>query len=154
MIFGVFWNISLILMTLTNWLLKSKCMLKHKYFFGNIGNVFLMFWWKSGILILDLYLYDIKIQTNINQIVVKHLRRKITNFKMIFWILLGWARLGPKGNWAEICTKWNRARTGPKENLLVVGLNPATWAGLMFQPETTNVLVAGYRAEHSVTNEL
>jgi hypothetical protein len=128
-------------------------MLKHIYFFGNIGKVFLMFWWKLGILILDLYLYGIKIQININQN-VKYLRRKITNFKMIFWIILGWTRLGPKGNWVKICPKWNRARTESEKNLLVVGLNPATWAGLMFQPETTNVLVVGYCAEHSVTNEL
>ena len=27
---------------------------------------FLMFWWKPGILIPDLYFYDIKIQTDIN----------------------------------------------------------------------------------------
>ena len=53
-------------------------------------------------------------------------------------------------NWAEICPKWNWARTSLKENLLMAGLNPTAWAGLMFQPETTNVLVAGYCAQHSI----
>ena len=96
-------------MTLTNWLLKSKCMLKHIIFFFKIFFlwkynvifflfkrlavcmktkyiflIFLMFWWKSGILILNLYLYSIKIQTNINQNIVKHLRKNITNFKWFF----------------------------------------------------------------------
>jgi hypothetical protein len=41
-----------------------------------------------------LYLYDIKIQTNINQNVIKNLRRKITNFKNDFFefFLMGQTR--------------------------------------------------------------
>ena len=42
---------------------------------------FFMFWKKPGISIPDLYLYNIKIQTNIDQNAVKYLR-KITDF---FW---------------------------------------------------------------------
>ena len=90
--FRYFWNISQVLMALINWLLKSNCMLKHIFFeillyentiwfffFERLGrmhenkifflfyNFFVMFRRKSGILILDLYLYGIKIQTNIKQ---------------------------------------------------------------------------------------
>jgi len=39
------------------------CMKTKTFFLFN----FSMFWWKPGILILDLYLYDIKIHTDINQ---------------------------------------------------------------------------------------
>ena len=45
--------------------------------------LFLMSWWKPGILILDLYLYNIKIQTDIDQNAVKNLR-KITDFLKYF----------------------------------------------------------------------
>jgi len=108
--FWNFWHIGLGLLVLINWLLKSKCMLKHICFFFKIFFVwkydviffylrdlavcikkiyFLIFWWKPSILIPDLYLYDIKIQTNINQNVVKNFHRKITNFEMFFfWICL------------------------------------------------------------------
>jgi hypothetical protein len=71
--------------TLINWLLKPKCMLIHifKIFFViwkynmifyfiferlsrmHENNFFLMFWRKLAILIPDVYLYSIKIQTNI-----------------------------------------------------------------------------------------
>jgi len=44
-------------------------------------NIFFMFWRKPGILISDLYLYSIKIQTNINQNTVKKYTRK----SQIFW---------------------------------------------------------------------
>jgi len=75
-------------MTLINWLLKPKCMLKHildfccmkiRYdFFFRLGRmhenkifflifIFSTFQRKPGVLIPDLYLYGIKIQTNIVQ---------------------------------------------------------------------------------------
>jgi len=44
-----------------------------------------MFWWKLGILILDLYLYSIKIQTNIDQNEVKNLWKIIDFFWNNFW---------------------------------------------------------------------
>jgi len=91
--------------TLINGLLKSKYMLKHLFFFfflrdlavwkQNIFLNFLMFWRKPRILIPDLYLYSIQIQTNINQNVVKHLCRKITNFKKKINFFV-WAGLGPR----------------------------------------------------------
>jgi len=66
------------------------------FFFERLGhmhenkNIFLlnfsMFWWKLGILILDLYFYDIKIQTTIKQNLVKKIRGEITNFLKIFLI--------------------------------------------------------------------
>jgi len=45
---------------------------------------FILFLMKTKYLIPDLYLYSIKIQTNIDQNAVKHLR-KITNFKKEFF---------------------------------------------------------------------
>jgi hypothetical protein len=45
---------------------------------------FLMFWWKSGILILDLYFYCIKIQTHIKQNSVEKDAEKSQTFKNIF----------------------------------------------------------------------
>jgi hypothetical protein len=127
--FWNFWNIGLVLVTLINWLLKPKCMLIHifeiffviwKYnmiffylFFRNLAVCmkiifFLMFWWKLGILILDLYLYSIKIQTNIDQNEVKNLR-KITDF---FWNNF-WRKyffgLDPAGFYLQACV--NNSRT-------------------------------------------
>jgi len=61
--------------------------MKTKYFF--------MFWRKPGILILDLYLYSIKIQTNIDQNVVKNTRGNHKYFKNIFLIFFGWAGPSP-----------------------------------------------------------
>jgi hypothetical protein len=97
--FWNFWNIDLVLVTLINWLFKPKCMLIHiffeiflviwKYnmiFFRDLSVCikihffyFSMFWRKPGILIPDLYLYSIKIQTIIDQNTVKRFG-KITNF--------------------------------------------------------------------------
>jgi len=34
-------------------------------------------------------------------------------------------------------------------HILWAGLSPAVWAGLMFQPQKNEELVAGYCAEHS-----
>jgi len=45
-----------------------------------------MFWPKSGILIPDLYLYGIKIQTNIKQNLVEKKLEKKYNFQNFFWI--------------------------------------------------------------------
>jgi len=55
--------------------------MKKKYFilFLFFHFILLFFLRKHGILILDLYLYSIKIQTNIDQNAVKYLR-KSTNF--------------------------------------------------------------------------
>ena len=60
-------------------------------------NFFLMFWQKPGFLILDLYLYNIKIQTNIDQNSVKYLRKIIIFFKKIIFEIIylfigGWAQ--------------------------------------------------------------
>jgi len=46
--------------------------------------IFLMFRWKPGILILDLYLYGIKIQTNIKQNSIKLYAEKSQTFEIIF----------------------------------------------------------------------
>jgi hypothetical protein len=100
-------------MALINWLLKPKCMLIHILFWNffccvkiwcyniyiyileRLGRMhenktffvimyFLMFWRKTGILIPDLYLYSIKIQTDIDQNTVIKLQ-KITYFWNNFW---------------------------------------------------------------------
>jgi hypothetical protein len=58
--------------------------------------IFYMFWRKPGILIPDLYLYNIKIQINIDQNAVKYLqkitsfwKKKLKNFFIIFFSKLG-----------------------------------------------------------------
>jgi len=57
----------------------AVCM-KQKYFF-------FMFWWKPGILILGLYLYGIKIQSNIKQTLLEKNMEKLQFSKRIFiWI--------------------------------------------------------------------
>jgi len=53
-----------------------------KFFFVII--YFLMFWRKPGILIPDLYLYNIKIQTDIDQNTVIKLQQNRIFFEMIF----------------------------------------------------------------------
>jgi len=60
---------------------RLGCMHENKtfYFIFIFSFFFLFFLRKHGILILDLYLYSIKIQTNIDQNAVKYLR-KSTNF--------------------------------------------------------------------------
>jgi hypothetical protein len=55
---------------------------------------FLMFWRKPGILIPDVYFYDVKIQTNIKQNLIKKIRGRITNFWKYFWIFF-WTELDP-----------------------------------------------------------
>jgi hypothetical protein len=86
--------------------------------------IFFMFWQKPDILIPNLYLYSIKIQTNIDQNTVKYLR-KITYFFEIFFEEIffwrGWAHPGPYG-WA-----------GPSH--LVTG--PSQWPN---QPCTRKIL--------------
>jgi len=69
---------------------------------------FLMFWRKPGILIPDLYLYSIKIQTNTKKNEVENCAgksqiflKKISFFFGIFY----WAGPGPKENWTEISPK-------------------------------------------------
>jgi len=48
------------------------------------NNFFLMFWRKLAILIPDVYLYSIKIQTNIDPNEVKNLRKITDFFEIIF----------------------------------------------------------------------
>jgi hypothetical protein len=62
---------------------------------------FVIFFWqhfqrKPGILILNLYLYSRKIQTNIRQNFDRKIRGKVTDFFGFFLeFFLGWAGLGP-----------------------------------------------------------
>jgi hypothetical protein len=71
-------------------------------------------------LIPDLYLYGIKIQTNITQNSVT----KYTGKTLIFLKIFG---TGP-----DPAKKTNQGRISYR-----AGLSPAAWAGLMFQPERT-----------------
>jgi len=65
-----------------------------------------MTWRKPGILISDLYLYSIKIQTNTDQNVVTDLQKIIDFFEIILRRkFFEQARPDPKGNWAEINPK-------------------------------------------------
>jgi hypothetical protein len=71
------------------------------FFFERLGHMhenkkmfFLMFWRKPGILIPDVYFYDVKIQTNIKQNLIKKIRGRITNFWKYFWIFF-WTELDP-----------------------------------------------------------
>jgi len=74
----------------------------------NIYFHFSMFWWKPGILILDFYLYSIKIQTNVKQNSVEKYVEKSQIFQNVFFGL-GWTR----PNYFDV---------GPA--------NPAMWVGL------------------------
>jgi len=58
-------------------------------------NIFFMFWRKLGILIPDLYLYSIKIQTNIDQNTIKNTRGNHKFSENSFFYFLGWAGPGP-----------------------------------------------------------
>ena len=56
--------------------------------------IILISWWKPGILMPDLYLYSIKIQTDIDQNAVKTLQKNHRFFWNTFWrIFLGWAHV-------------------------------------------------------------
>jgi hypothetical protein len=77
--------------------------IKTKYFFIFY---FFLFQQKPGILIPDLYLYSIKIQTNMNQNAVKNIRENHKFFEIIFeeilfyfYFFMSWAQPGPCG-WA------------------------------------------------------
>jgi hypothetical protein len=70
-----------------------------------------MFWWKSGILISDLYPYNIEIQTNIKK---KNMLENQKNFKRIFDFFLA----GPD--------------SAQKENLLSTKLDSAQSCGLHY----------------------
>ena len=61
-----------------------------------------MFWRKPGILILDLYLYSIKIQTDIDQNTVIKLQKNHKLFEIIFeeFVFFFFFRAGP--NWAHV----------------------------------------------------
>ena len=107
-----------VLVTLINRLLKPKCMLKLFFYisrcnmiflllflerFGRMHKnkiffiiIFLMSWWKLDILMPDLYLYNIKIQTDIDQNEVKTLQKNHRFFWNTFWrIVLFFFGLGP-----------------------------------------------------------
>ena len=60
---------------------------------------FLMFWQKSGILISDLYLYSIKIQTNIKQNLVKKNVEKLQFLKFFFFEFSRTQLFGLGQNW-------------------------------------------------------
>jgi len=91
--------------------LKFLCYMKIQYdfflFFERLGRmyenkiffiffIFLMSWWKSSILILDLYLYNIKIKTNIDKKWIKKFAGNHIFFEIFF---SDWAQPGPCG-WA------------------------------------------------------
>jgi hypothetical protein len=113
-----FLNFGQVLVTLINWLLKPKCMLKHIYFFEVFFVVwkydvifslrdlvvcmktkthfFSKFWRKPGILIPNLYFYDVKIQINIKQNLVEEYAEESQIFENIFfWIFFGPGRTQP-----------------------------------------------------------
>jgi hypothetical protein len=54
-----------------------------------IKNIFFSFLTKPNILIPDLYLYNIKIQTDIDQNIVKNLQKIIDFFEIIFEYFFG-----------------------------------------------------------------
>jgi len=72
-------------------------------------NKYFFCWRKPGILIPDLYIYSIKIQTDIDQNTVIKLQKNHKFFEIIFeeflffyllLFFLGWTQLGPRG-WAQ-----------------------------------------------------
>ena len=76
--------------------------------------IFFLFWRKPGILIPDLYLYSIKIQTNIDQNTVKYFG-KITNLN--FFLLgpsqpmgRGWTAQAWLGHWTKPVTRINNLK--------------------------------------------
>jgi len=93
-------------------MLKDKFFLKFSLLYENMTwsflcktwpyawnqNIFLKkFWRKSGILIQDLYFYDVKIQTTIKQNLVEEYAEESQIFKniYIFWIFFGPGRTRP-----------------------------------------------------------
>jgi hypothetical protein len=133
--FWNFWNIGLVLVTLINWLLKPKCMLIHifKIFFViwkyNMNFFYyyyyletwpyawkqkhsFMSWQKLGILIPDLYIYNIKIQIDIDQNAVKNIREnhKFLKKNLEFFFGLGPARPMWLG-WTQLVSTRKRAWT-------------------------------------------
>jgi hypothetical protein len=76
-------------------------------------------------LIPDLYLYSIKIQTNIKQNFITKYTGKSLIFLKIFFLKN--FETGP-----DLAKKTNQGRISYR-----AGLSPAAWAGLMFQPERT-----------------
>jgi len=128
-----------VLVTLINWLLKSKCMLK-LFFLWRYNMIFLLLYifretwsyaWKQNILfyfiflmktrylIPDLYLYSIKIQTNIDPNAVKYLW-KITDFWKEFFLFFLFFGLGPTRpmwlGWAQLaCVAGLGWLTGPRQ---------------------------------------
>jgi hypothetical protein len=76
--------------------MKTKHFIFLFFIFYFLFFIFYMFWRKPGILIPDLYLYNIKIQINIDQNAVKYLqkitsfwKKKLKNFFIIFFSKLG-----------------------------------------------------------------
>jgi len=133
-----------------NWLLKPKCMLIHILFWNflccvkiwcyniyiyileRLGRMhenktfFFETWQKPGILISDLYLYSIKIQTDIDQNAVTKLR-KITDFwKVFFFGILNFFFTRPDPAQKETGSKSARNKTG----LLSIGLDSVQPQGL------------------------
>ena len=99
-IFFVVWKYNMIFFLIFE---RLGRMHKNKIFFYFL---FFLFQQKPGILIPDLYLYNIKIQTNINQNAVKNIRENHKFFEIIFeeilfyfYFFMSWAQPGPCG-WA------------------------------------------------------
>ena len=91
-------------------MLKDKFFLKFSLLYENMTwsflcktwpyawnqNIFLKkFWRKSGILIQDLYFYDVKIQTTIKQNLVEEYAEESQIFKNIYFFELFLDRAGP-----------------------------------------------------------
>jgi hypothetical protein len=56
---------------------------------------FLMFWRKPGILIPDVYFYDVKIQINIKQNLIEKYAGELQIFENIFFEFFFWDRARP-----------------------------------------------------------
>jgi hypothetical protein len=61
----------------------------------NKKNIFFLFRRKSGILIPDVYFYDVKIQINIKQNLVKKYAEELQIFENIFFNFYFWTGLDP-----------------------------------------------------------
>ena len=85
---------------------------------------FAIFQRKSSILIPHLYLYSIKIQTNIKQNSVTKYTGKSQIFPKIFFLKIFGTRPNPT-RLCELGLYWPSYKAR---------LSPAAWAGLMFQP--------------------
>ena len=148
-----------VLLTLINWLLKPKCMLKHCFLvykkhydflalrhLAVCTKIFFFFFTKFFFCILEVLtktgyfnigfciFSNIKIPLDINQNDIKNTRENCKIPKIFFNFLLTKKKTGPD----LAHPSWD----GPDlAHILWAGLNPAAWAGLMFQPKKKQLLV-------------